>query len=135
MKQIGLALGVVLTLLVGSVSACMCSHHEVKKELPKISCHGPAHETTANSETPTTGDAVDVDCVCFVNQSVPYVVTKSENRKAKPAKDKGVSSSVAVVAVAFSADAERSLLPIFDDDLSHSSTLRFLLPSRAPPRL
>ena len=26
-------------------------------------------------------------------------------------------------------------LPIFDDDLSHSSTLRFLLPSRAPPRL
>lgn len=135
LRQIGLAFGVILTLLVGSASACMCSHHEVKKTSVKTSCHGVAHETTETVDTATTGDSVNVDCVCFVNQSALYVVTKSESKKTKPVKDENISSFLALVAVDFSADAERSPLPVFENELSYSYLLKSLLPSRAPPRL
>jgi len=113
----------------------MCSHHEVKKQSPKTSCHGVVHAAVEIAETPTSGDSVDVDCVCFVNQTPPYVASKSENKKSKAANEVAESAKVSSAPVFGSANIVVSAVPEFDGDLSYSYALKSLLPARAPPRL
>lgn len=80
LKQFAASFLVVLSLLVSSVAACSCSHHQEKVETAAPSCHqhsaenqsGEMHQST---ETSATFDAND-DCVCA--QSAPRIFAKSE---------------------------------------------------------
>jgi hypothetical protein len=133
-KQIGLALCLVASLLVGSASACTCSHHQEKAKSSETSCHSSDHESAENVEGSVTGDVVDVNCVCFV-QPPPSIVSKSESKKQKT--DKSVSNSDRVVPdLEFVFTESVHLSPSgFDRDSSYSTVLESLLPARAPPRL
>jgi len=133
LKQIGAALCLIATLLIGSASACTCSHHEETPQAHELSCHGSHHETTVN--TSATGNSVEAGCVCFVNQPTPAVVSKSESNKSKT--DKSISKSdQPVPAIEFGAAAAVQHVSLeFDRTLSYSNVLRSLLPARAPPRL
>lgn len=137
-KQIGLAACLMASLLVGSASACMCSHHEVKKTSVKTSCHGVVHETVetaTTAETTGNGNAIATNCTCPASRTAPYVASKSESEKSKGVKDKAVSSAVASVPVLIAADSQEIAVLDLDGQLSYSSTLKSLLPARAPPRL
>jgi hypothetical protein len=135
LKQIGLALCLMASLLVGSASACMCSHHQEKTKSSETSCHGNSHEQPVeNIETPTDGDAVDVDCVCFVNQPQPLFASKSEAKKVKIDRDFAILSPLLM---------DRDLIPLVTTT-SLPATVRLdtykhvferAKPSRAPPRL
>lgn len=136
LKQFGLALCLLASLLVGSASsACICSHHQEKEKSSEISCHGVIHESVEKVVTPLTGNAFEVDCNCFVNQPAPFVVSKSETKKHKADKN-AVNSDQAIPELKFSASsAFHIVFPEFDPDLSYSDVLNSLLPARAPPRL
>lgn len=135
LKQIGLALCLMASLLFGSASACTCSHHQEKAEAPEDSCHGTHHESAAESESAVTLDTVDVDCICVADSPSPSVLSKADGKELRP--DEAVSGAAQVVFDLESAPVEQARLttPVFDRDLSYSNVLKSLLRSRAPPRL
>lgn len=135
-KQIGLVICLMASLAVGSTAACLCSHHQEKSEKAETSCHGDHEAPVEKVEAPSTGDALDGSCVCFVNQPNPVLTSKSESKKNKseknaPAADQAVPTLEALE----SRTLLRLLLPRFERLLSCSDVLKRLLPSRAPPRL
>jgi hypothetical protein len=132
-RQIGLALCLMMTLAIGHVSACGCSHH-VEKEAVKADCHSHL-QTTRTTETDGGSDVCDTSCICLAGQATPYIVTKSTSKEFK-AKDKLVQSQQADAEIEFVAIkrfVDRS--PAFVAGVSYSTTLKSLLRSRAPPRL
>jgi len=135
LKHIGLAVCLMASLLVGSASACMCSHHQVKKQAVKTSCHGVVHQAVDALETAGTGDAMDVDCTCRVNHPTPVVVSRTEEKKAKAEKRSADSPIFVQLPTPETTAAQPCDIPHVDLDLSYSHVLKSLLPSRAPPRL
>jgi hypothetical protein len=134
-KQIGLALCLMASLLVGSASACLCSHHQEKPKSTETSCHGTHDEKAESTESSITEKAFGARCICFATQTTPYIVSKSETKKQKA--QKSVPDPAPLVRLSFVtvARAARPALPEFDGNLSYSNALRSLLPARAPPRL
>lgn len=135
LKQIGLAVCVMASLLVGSASACMCSHHQVRKQAVKTSCHGVSHETAVAGDKRTAGKAFDVDCTCRVNQPTPVVISKTEEKRSKAEKKIAGEPVPARVELLETAAAHATDVPPFYEGPTYSYTLASLLPSRAPPRL
>lgn len=136
LKQIGLVLCLMASLLFGSASACPCSHHEEKAKTPETSCHGSNHEMMAEmAEAASDANAVDAGCVCAVNQPTPAVTSKSESKSFTV--DQNISTPAQVVPeFEFVAIALIQHVPSESDrTLLYSNTLRSLLPARAPPRL
>ncbi len=134
-KQIGLALCLMMSLAVGHVSACACSHHVEKKVVESSDCH--SHHETAEAQTVETvndSNACDTGCVCRTEQRSPFIAVNPISKKiiAEAASNPAhvVSQIEFRVASAYS-----ELSPEFVTDLSYSNTLKSLLPSRAPPRL
>jgi hypothetical protein len=133
MKKIGLALFLMMSLLIGHASACTCPHH-VENKPAEPDCHSH-HPSTEMVEARGDGNVCDAECVCSVDQRSPSVASKAPSKEFK-ANDKPVQSeqvvpNIEVVALASSSGS----LPTFDTNLSCSTTLKSLLPSRAPPRL
>jgi hypothetical protein len=133
LKQIGLALCLMVSLLFGSAAACTCSHHQEKPQAHEMSCHGSHHGVMADADASNDGNAVDAGCVCFVDQPTPAITSKSESKKL----GKSISNSDRVVPdLEFVAAATvQPQSPDLNRTLSYSSALRSLLPARAPPRL
>ena len=133
LKQIGLALCLMASLLTASPAACTCSHHEETKALEN-DCHSH-HETAETIETSVESDTVDVDCVCFVNLPSPSVISKSASKELRS--NDAVSNAEQVITdLEFIAVTKLVLSsPEFGNNLSYSNTLKALLPARAPPRL
>ena len=131
LKQIGLALCLMASLLIGSASACTCSHHHEKTKSAEMSCHGSHEEAVVETNSST----VEAGCVCFVNQPTPGVVSKSENKKFQDDNSR-LDPAPVVPDLDFAASASlQHLSPEFDRTVSYSNALRSLLPARAPPRL
>ncbi len=134
LRQIGLVLCLMASMLAAVPAACACSHHEETKVV-ETDCHSQ-HETSKPAETVETGIAVDESCVCAVAQRTPFVTTSktfSKDLKAGDAvalADKKESDFAFVAATSFYVAP-----PISTNNLLFSSTLRSLLPARAPPRL
>ncbi len=133
-RQVGLALSLMASLVVGhAAAACACSHHEQVKTV-ETACH--SHQDQDPTIPTTDGaSAFDRDCICVVQRATPYAFTKSANKKFKSKDFAGGSQELGsgiefVVKLTFIEP-----LPNLDDDLSYSNTLRALLPVRAPPRL
>jgi hypothetical protein len=130
--QIGLVLCVMASLLVGHVSACGCPSHEAAKtEESACPFH---HEAAADVEASESGDRVDEQCICVVEQPSPYVASQQNNRSRVSAAANALTSQLPGlewIAVARSTTPA----PVFVRHLSYSSAVSSLLPSRAPPRL
>lgn len=133
LKQIALVLCLMASLLTAVPAACTCSHHEEAKAV-KTDCHSQ-HEAVNSTETVETGNAIDESCVCTVAQRAPLAASGSFTKDLK-ASDPAAHSGEIITDFEFEASASFYLAPaISRTDLSYSSTLRALLPARAPPRL
>lgn len=84
-KQIAVGLLIVLSLLVSSVAACVCSHHAEKIETEVSSCHGNS-ETVQETTSVEKVSELDSNDECFCIQPAPRIFSKSETLKIeKPA--------------------------------------------------
>ena len=136
LKQIGLALCLVASLLVGSVSACSCSHHQQNEVTATSSCHAASHNAAAaESLTGQAGTSIDEDCTCFVNQPSPYIVNKSENKKATDSKDIADAMPAQLEFKASSNAVASPVKSLYSQSSLYSLQLASFKPSRAPPRL
>jgi len=130
--QAGLAICLMASLLTASPAACVCSHHEETITSDEFHSH---HEEAENIEVSHVGISIDDSCRCAVDQRSPYVASKSESKELRS--KSGIADAQQLIPdlefVAVSSFQRSS--PEFTNDLSYSSTLRSLLPSRAPPRL
>jgi len=79
-KQITVGFLIVLSLLVSSIAACVCSHHAEKVETKVSSCHdhAEAKQETASPEKVSQFDSND-ECNCI--QPAPRIFAKSETIK------------------------------------------------------
>ena len=135
LKQVGLSIALLAALLVGSASACACSHHQETTKSTETSCHGVDHETIEKVEVPAGGTTFDTDCSCFVDQPSPVIVSKSESKKSKTSNNvSDVGDPVSYLKFISNATL-RSPLPELARQFSKSAILESLLPARAPPRL
>jgi len=125
LKQIGLSLCLMVSLLTATASACMCSHHQEKHKATENYCHGLDH---GSIETDGTSNAVN--CICFVGQSTPVLVARSENTRLKA--DKKISNSDLTVpdAKLVAVTPVDALSVEFARDFSYSTALESLLPAR-----
>jgi hypothetical protein len=79
-KQITVGFLIVLSLLVSSVAACVCTHHAEKAETQNSSCHEHA-ETAQKTDSPEKVSALDSNDECHCIQPAPRVFSKSETIK------------------------------------------------------
>lgn len=131
LKQIGLALCLMASLLTASPAACICSHHD-ETETVEVDCH--SHHGSAEPEA-SNANSVDESCICAVEQPLPRLASKSENTDFRSQND-GLRTEQIIPDLQYVAvNSFRSLPAEFTSRRSYSSTLRLLLPARAPPRL
>ena len=87
LKQFGLALSLLVSLFVSSISACTCSHHPEKVETNASSCHEHSEaaetEQTKHHSSDSKESAQSVvpadECCCI--EPAPKVYAKSETVK------------------------------------------------------
>jgi hypothetical protein len=132
LKQVGLVLCVMLSLLAAGPSACACSHHE-SPESPVADCHShQAQREVTAAASPDNG--VGQQCSCVAAQQSRFVASRFASKELKP--ELSPAAGATSVAVAF---ANITLASSHDDFLgdggSYSGSRRYLLRSRAPPRL
>ena len=120
-------------LFASDIAACACSHH-VEKEPVKADCHSHA-PTTEATQVKTDENICDKTCICAVGQLSPYIASIAPSKEFKPFDElaKPTQGLIEIEFVALKGYTESS--PDFVNDLSYSTTLKSLLPSRAPPRL
>ncbi len=130
MRQFGWVLCLMVSLAVGHISACACSHHAETKAV-EIIC--PSHHQPKQRATSSAG-VCDTGCVCFTEQQTPYIASKAPNTQFKTLQDAtGIDARHAelkFVAVRFIPEPVPAARRPF-----HSAVFRSLMPSRAPPRL
>lgn len=136
-KQVVLGVLLVASLLVGSASACACPHHREQAVPAETACHGAHHEAAEKAEPARgalAGHAVDLSCTCFVNFRVPSAIAKTPGKKLK-APDTPSGAGKADREPGIVTVSAFHLLPDAVPAIFYSGVLKFLLPSRAPPRL
>ena len=131
--QIGLAAWLMTAMLVGSGSACACSHHEDVKAVETCASH---HEmpVSDNAITDDVSDVFEGGCICAAPQRFPSIASRSETKKLAGDLDPVGTSH----GIEFKLVIESSLKlgsPAFDLDRSYSADLRALLRPRSPPLL
>ena len=130
--QIGLAICLLASLLTASPAACTCSHNDEAKT--SAECHSH-HEDAENLESSEIAISIDDSCICAVEQRSPFVASGSTNKEFK-ASDKLANAEPVLAEIEFAAiTSRRESSSEFVNDVSYSTTLKSLLPSRAPPRL
>lgn len=134
-KQIGLALCLMMSLIIGHASACMCSHHVEKKVVETTDCHSKHQPVKAETvETTNDGIACDTNCVCSTEQFSPYVIANPVSKKFSATDATANATNLADIEFRVTS-AYTASPPRLINDLSYLDTLKSLLPARAPPRL
>jgi hypothetical protein len=133
LKQIAVVLCLVTSLLVGSASACLCSHHQPKAESEETSCHSGRDAQPEDLNSSSTADTIDDSCVCFVTHPTQGAAAKSESEKAKAEKNLPGAESLGP-------PSDLTLLASHPPNFnirreSYLNNFESLKPSRAPPRL
>ena len=129
-KQAALILVACLSLVVSSLGACICPHHETKAEKPTLSCHSTLHEA---ADADSNSSRAEAPCIC-IRDSLPVILNKSERKRADllPETVEGNEFSITAPMFGFVSQVP-SLLPVriftYQELYSRSA------PSRAPPRL
>lgn len=136
LKQFGVALCLLVSLFVSSVSACTCSHHPEKVEPKVSSCH--QHSETATTEQHHNSDSkekaqslVPQDGCCCI-EPTPRVIAKAENIRIE--KQKLAALSFLPVEIAF-APQLNSVKSEFTRKFYLTDSFYNLTPGRAPPSL
>lgn len=133
LKQIALVLFVMASLLSASPAACACSHHEETKAV-ESDCHSQ-HEQTEKAQNVPDGDAINESCVCVDSQREPFAASKSANKELKAFDAVSEPDQVAYAPELAALITLSTSMPVSVSDRFYSTTLRSLLPARAPPRL
>lgn len=133
LKQIVGVMCLMTSLIVGSASACLCSHHQPNPDPEESSCHGGHEAQPENINVPSTGHILGDTCVCFVTHPTQGAATKSTDKKANSEKNLHGSASLGP-------SSDLILLvshpPEFNTrNDSYLDIVESLKPSRAPPRL
>lgn len=135
LTQIGLSFCLMASLLVGSVSACACSHHQPKVAAEPPSCHSSSHVEASEAKTAEElSGSFKAGCNCFAASPGPAIFSKSENKKAVT--EKAADAAMTNVELSGAARIVSAPIPDFDKPFFFDPT-HFLAsgPSRAPPRL
>lgn len=133
LKQIGLALCLMASLLIGHASACTCSHPE-ETNTSDIDCHSH-HESAENADIQESGDAIDDNCICVVEYPSPYAAASPVSRELRSNDPITTPEDIATAPEFLAVRMSGEPTPVFTRDLTVSNTLKALLPARAPPRL
>lgn len=133
LKQIGLAVWLMASLLVGSASACTCSHHQETAAASEDSCHSSHQYSVENGEHSVT--SLDVDCVCFVNAPSPFAVAKSDNKPLGTSDSVSTSDQIIPDFEFRSIPTIQAPKPEYARKFPDSTDYQAFKPSRAPPRL
>src|SRR5688572_17497864 len=120
------------SLVISSVGACLCPHHETRPEKAGLSCHSRSHGTEA-SESNADDNRLESLCIC-VRHSSPVVLNKSNKKKTDDQKHPIAPFDLPVFESAVHFVPNNSIAkttwPFFQGDVHGLSA-----PSRAPPRL
>ena len=132
-KRLLVSLALIASLLIGHASACACPRHVETEAVESADCH-THHETTGAVETDSDGNVCDTSCVCVIEQS-PFLASNAPSKQFKASYElaKPAQTLPDLDVAAIRVDTQSS--PAYVHDLSYLSTLKSLLPSRAPPRL
>ena len=133
-KHLGLALCVMLALFTAGPAACTCSHgEESAKVTSECSSH---HGSSEHADLDGSADAVGDSCTCSVDERAPSIAPgwQTDHRRAAAGTATGAFRSIPGIGfVAVASFQYSSAAPA--ENLTYLSTLKSLLPSRAPPRL
>lgn len=134
-RQIFFSLCVMASLAFGSSSACLCSHHETKKEEAKASCHA-GHEESAQprAENHNGGSSFSGDCTCSLAKRSVVIVSTTDDKNQKSGKTAG-DSIEGRTREYFAGSKDSSEPPDFAEFLTYYRILDRGKPARAPPRL
>lgn len=133
LKQIGLAICLMASLLTAAPAACTCSHHETPDAV-ETDCHS-SHEAAETTQASQDLDAVDQACVCVAADRAPILASKSVSKNLRSQDAAPGPIQVAFVPEFVAVATPGSARPEVANDLSYLNTLNRLLPARAPPRL
>lgn len=134
--EISLCVIAILALSVSAISACACTHHQVKAAEERPSCHSSSHTEAAQPEAdnPESG-YFNANCSCFVNTPVPAIFSKTEVKKVAAEKAAGNGHVLVAAIMPFVGELKRET-PLFEAAvLSYAGEHLVSGPSRAPPRL
>lgn len=132
-KQIGLALGLMMSMLIGHASACTCSRH-VDSQAADPDCRSQ-HTSTETVGAAGHGSVCEAECICLVNRPSPYAASKRPGKEFNAHDQPAGAGHVLPAIEVLAAPGYVPPASEFVNDLSYSTTLKSLLPSRAPPRL
>ena len=136
-KQIGLTLCLIASLLVGSASACACGHHQDAQKLKTepISCHRASHEST-KAETADNGQPLlGENCTCSFATVDAAIVTKSETKRSKAGRSAAAENGQVVEIETTPGEIASAEPRAFSTLYFYSAYFPRSGPSRAPPRL
>ena len=134
-KQIGLAICLIASLLIVSVSACSCAHNQDTAKSSGDSCHSSHQQLVNGEERSVASTSIDVDCICFVSVPSPLIAAKSDVKKFGASDGVPVSDEVVFDPLLLTSSTSRSSKPEYARNFSYSTDYQSFKPSRAPPRL
>ncbi len=133
LKHVGLAMLLVMSLLTPSSAACMCSQPE-SSAASEGECHSH-HEEERGADASGTAALAGESCVCIIDQRTPCISSKSESKELKSKAPLYYRQPISIALKTSEINLTDLSLPVVPKRLSYSTTLRSLLPARAPPRL
>lgn len=72
----------IVAMFASAVSACACTHHEMRAGVEQApSCHSASHEGSAAPVEPAVSDNFRSGCGCFVTTPVLAIAAKSESKR------------------------------------------------------
>jgi hypothetical protein len=122
-----------VSLLVSTVSACTCSHHQRTNEQPAASCHSPVEEQSAITTQADETVAPRIssgECRCL--QPAPKAVVKSEKEQPRV---KALCTASCLVETPRPLNIGVVFPTFVDTPVFGSGHFHNLSPGRAPPRL
>ena len=135
LKQIGLALCLVASLLIGSGSACTCSSHKETAEASSDSCRNLHEKAFGNEQYSIESASMDVDCVCVANVPSPSFIGKRNINELKVIESIANSDQLTRDPEFHAISVRQAPKPEYARNFSYSTDYQAFRPSRAPPRL
>lgn len=135
LKQIGLALFLMTSLLVAGVSACTCSHHQETAESFHDLGHGSHGESIENAKHSLPRASSDDEYVCVANVRAQSVLAKSDIKELKVSESISNSDQVMPDPEFLAVSTVQAPKSEYAGNFSYSTDYQAFRPSRAPPRL
>jgi len=129
-RRLGIAAGLIVSMLASAVSACACHHHTAEAEPETVpACHRHRAEAKASAPDAGTPSISDSDCACF--ESAERLSAKSEPIKLhhQPLAAAKAAAEIEVLAAIVDARFAVYTKPRFLTDSFYN-----ISPGRAPPR-